>query len=623
VVVTSATIDADRFAKHFESSKGPAPVIQVSGRTYPVEQRWRPFEESRDYGLNEAIADGVDELWQGNAGGDILVFLPGEREIREAADHLRKHLAHQPVTRNAEVLPLFARLSQAEQDRIFDGHTGRRIVLATNVAETSLTVPGIRYVIDAGTARVKRYSLRSKVEQLLVEPISQAAANQRAGRCGRVANGICIRLYDEKDFAGRPRFTDPEILRSSLAGVILRMKSLHLGVVEDFPFIDAPSGRAIADGYQLLNETGRSGRQKRAHAHGARTVQAAAGPARGPHDPRSACARGTQRGAGDCQRAEPAGCARPPHGRAAAGRPAARQVRRRQERVFRLPQALAVAAGRARRRACLAFGAPAAGPGAHARPLAGRAASGAAQGCSAGAACPHASDPHAQAQQPPVRAALAPELHQRAPCARMARRAQPTAHRGDGAPLGAQHPAGQLRGAAPVHALGLTGQHRLQARGRGPVPGRARHQVPPPPGRAPAQEAGALDRLRRTGGDHAPVRPGHRRHRAAMARRGGCAPAEETGARPALGEKGRRGGGLRARHALWPGGLQRPPRGLREGGPARRARAVHPRGPGGRRGAAGLGQAPALPGRQRQAHRPRCRSWSTSRAARTCWWTRN
>jgi ATP-dependent helicase HrpA len=256
VVVTSATIDADRFAKHFESSKGPAPIIQVSGRTFPVEQRWRPFEESRDYGLNEAIADGVDELWQGNAGGDILVFLPGEREIREAADHLRKHLAHNVITRNAEVLPLFARLSQAEQDRIFDGHTGRRIVLATNVAETSLTVPGIRYVIDAGTARVKRYSLRSKVEQLLVEPISQAAANQRAGRCGRVANGICIRLYDEKDFAGRPRFTDPEILRSSLAGVILRMKSLHLGVVEDFPFIDAPSGRAIADGYQLLNELG-------------------------------------------------------------------------------------------------------------------------------------------------------------------------------------------------------------------------------------------------------------------------------------------------------------------------------------------------------------------------------
>ncbi|MGB4926134.1 MAG: ATP-dependent RNA helicase HrpA [Giesbergeria sp.] len=256
VVVTSATIDADRFAKHFESKDGPAPVLMVSGRMFPVEQRWRPFEESRDYGLNEAIADGVDELWQGNAAGDILVFLPGEREIREAADHLRKHLAHNVVTRNAEVLPLFARLSQAEQDRIFDGHTGRRIILATNVAETSLTVPGIRYVIDSGTARVKRYSLRSKVEQLLVEPISQAAANQRAGRCGRVASGICIRLYDEKDFAGRARFTDPEILRSSLAGVILRMKSLHLGDVAQFPFIDAPSGRAIADGYQLLHELG-------------------------------------------------------------------------------------------------------------------------------------------------------------------------------------------------------------------------------------------------------------------------------------------------------------------------------------------------------------------------------
>lgn len=256
VVVTSATIDADRFAKHFESAQGPAPVIMVSGRTYPVEMRWRPFEEKKDYDLHDAIADGVDELWQGGAGGDILVFLPGEREIREAADHLRKHLQNYPALRSAEVLPLFSRLSQAEQDRIFDGHTGRRIVLATNVAETSLTVPGIRYVIDAGTARVKRYSFRSKVEQLLVEPISQAAANQRAGRCGRVAHGICIRLYDEADFTSRARFTDPEILRSSLAGVILRMKSLGLGDVVNFPFLEAPSGRAIADGYQLLAELG-------------------------------------------------------------------------------------------------------------------------------------------------------------------------------------------------------------------------------------------------------------------------------------------------------------------------------------------------------------------------------
>jgi ATP-dependent helicase HrpA len=226
-----------------------------------VEHRYRPFEESREYDLNHAIADGVDELWRDpHNGGDILVFLTGEREIREAADHLRKHLSHQPLMRSAEVLPLFARLSPAEQDRIFENPNqrggGRRVVLATNVAETSLTVPGIRYVIDAGMARVKRYSFRSKVEQLLVEAISQSSANQRSGRCGRVANGICIRLYDKQDFDGRDRFTDPEILRSSLAGVILRMKSLHLGQVEDFPFLKRPSGRAIADGYQLLNELG-------------------------------------------------------------------------------------------------------------------------------------------------------------------------------------------------------------------------------------------------------------------------------------------------------------------------------------------------------------------------------
>jgi len=256
VIVTSATIDADRFAEYFSSARGKAPVLMVSGRTYPVEVRWRPFEETRDHDLNHAIAEGVDELWRGGQGGDVLVFLPGEREIREAADHLRKHLAHQPLHRDAEVLPLFARLSQAEQDRIFQPHGQRRIVLATNVAETSLTVPGIRYVIDAGTARVKRYSFRQKVEQLLIEPISQAAANQRAGRCGRVADGICIRLYDEADFAARPRFTDPEILRSSLAGVILRMKSLRLGPVEEFAFVDAPQRRAIADGYQLLAELG-------------------------------------------------------------------------------------------------------------------------------------------------------------------------------------------------------------------------------------------------------------------------------------------------------------------------------------------------------------------------------
>lgn len=261
VVVTSATIDADRFAQHFASAKGPAPVLMVSGRLYPVEMRYQPYEESRDYGLNEAIADGVDALWSNpQQSGDILVFLPGEREIREATDHLRKHLVSRHARLGAvEVLPLFSRLSPQDQEKIFHPKGERRIVLSTNVAETSLTVPGIRYVIDSGLARVKRYSYRNKVEQLLVENISQAAANQRAGRCGRVANGICIRLYDEPDFKSRSEFTDPEILRSSLAGVILRMISLGLGSVDEFPFIEPPSGRAIADGYALLSELGAIG----------------------------------------------------------------------------------------------------------------------------------------------------------------------------------------------------------------------------------------------------------------------------------------------------------------------------------------------------------------------------
>jgi ATP-dependent helicase HrpA len=253
VIVTSATIDAERFSRHFDG----APVIQVSGRLYPVEVRWRPFQEDREHDLNTAIADAVDELWHGMPRGDILVFLPGEREIRDAADHLRKHhLSHGARRAGVDILPLYARLSQAEQDRVFETGGAPRIVLATNVAETSLTVPGIRYVIDSGLARVKRYSYRSKVEQLQIEPISQAAAQQRAGRCGRVADGIAIRLYDEAGFAARPKFTDPEILRSSLAGVILRMKSLNLGAVEGFPFLEAPPRRAIADGYDLLGELG-------------------------------------------------------------------------------------------------------------------------------------------------------------------------------------------------------------------------------------------------------------------------------------------------------------------------------------------------------------------------------
>ncbi len=261
VIITSATIDAERFSQHFAQ----APVIEVSGRLHPVEVRYRPLqnntgdetasggnrtEDDDDRDLYAAIVDACDEAHRLGS-GDVLVFLPGEREIRDAAEALRKQ--HPPHT---EILPLFSRLSAEEQSRIFKAHVGRRIVLATNVAETSLTVPGIRYVVDSGLARVKRYSYRRKVEQLQIEKISQASANQRAGRCGRVSAGVCIRLYEERDFALRPPYTDPEILRSSLAGVILRMKALRLGDIDQFPFLEAPPRKAISDGYQLLHELG-------------------------------------------------------------------------------------------------------------------------------------------------------------------------------------------------------------------------------------------------------------------------------------------------------------------------------------------------------------------------------
>ncbi|HNU65856.1 MAG TPA: ATP-dependent RNA helicase HrpA [Methylotenera sp.] len=291
IIVTSATIDADRFSSHFNG----APVIEVSGRTFPVEIRYRPLgaagfrakesaeadnaqfdldddtifgiarkaktearwleEDDEEEAIEEAIMDAADDLLR-QGDGDILVFLPGEREIRDVADHLRKYQGRSAKLKHIEVLPLFARLSIEDQQKIFKSHSLRRIVLATNVAETSLTVPGIKYVIDAGLARVNRYSSRAKVEQLQIEKISQAAAKQRAGRCGRVSSGICVRLYSEQDFNGRPEFTEPEILRSSLASVILRMAALRLGDVAEFPFIEAPSTRLIADGYLLLQELG-------------------------------------------------------------------------------------------------------------------------------------------------------------------------------------------------------------------------------------------------------------------------------------------------------------------------------------------------------------------------------
>jgi len=257
VIITSATIDPARFAEHFADAQGkPAPIVEVSGRTYPVEVRYRPINDpdepaTLDRDQTQAILDAVDELAL-EAPGDVLVFLSGEREIRDTADALNDH-----HLRNTEVLPLYARLSNAEQHRVFQSHgSSRRIVLATNVAETSLTVPGIKYVIDPGTARISRYSHRTKVQHLPIEPVSQASANQRKGRCGRTSDGICIRLYSEEHFDGRPEFTDPEILRTNLASVILQMTSIGLGDIAAFPFIDEPDNRSISDGLQLLTELG-------------------------------------------------------------------------------------------------------------------------------------------------------------------------------------------------------------------------------------------------------------------------------------------------------------------------------------------------------------------------------
>jgi ATP-dependent helicase HrpA len=286
VIITSATIETGRFAEHFAGPAGPAPIIEVSGRTYPVEVRYRPLvddtvaddEESADsepLDQIEAIGRAVDEL--GAEGpGDILVFLSGEREIRDTADALnRRDLRH------TEILPLYARLSSAEQHRVFQPHPGRRIVLATNVAETSLTVPGIRYVIDPGTARISRYSHRLKVQRLPIEPVSQASANQRAGRCGRTSDGICIRLYSADDFAARPQFTDPEILRTNLASVILQMTAIGLGDLAAFPFVDPPDRRTVADGIKLLEELGALGGNRKLTPLGRQLAQL-------PVDPRLA-----------------------------------------------------------------------------------------------------------------------------------------------------------------------------------------------------------------------------------------------------------------------------------------------------------------------------------------------
>lgn len=280
VIITSATIEVERFSRFFDN----APVIEVSGRTYPVEVRYRPLagdEDDRDQSWADGVLQALKEIEEHEraekkAPGDLLVFLPGEREIR----FLSKELRHAQL-RHTEVLPLYSRLSNREQNRVFQPHRGRRIVLATNVAETSLTVPGIRYVIDTGVARISRYSVRSKIQRLPVEPVSRASANQRAGRCGRVAPGICFRLYDETDFLNRPEYTDPEILRTNLASVILQMAMLRLGDIRAFPFLEAPDRRQINDGYKLLEELGAVDSKRRLTRLG-RTM------ARLPLDPRLA-----------------------------------------------------------------------------------------------------------------------------------------------------------------------------------------------------------------------------------------------------------------------------------------------------------------------------------------------
>ncbi|KAA0919596.1 ATP-dependent RNA helicase HrpA [Dietzia sp. ANT_WB102] len=256
LIITSATIDPERFARHFAGPDGrPAPVIEVSGRTYPVEIRYRPLQVEHagrvvDLDPLDALADAVAELLREDT-GDVLVFLSGEREIRDAEEVLRGR-----KFRNTEIFPLYARLTAAEQQRAFRAHSTRRVVLSTNIAETSVTVPGIRYVVDTGLARISRYSTRTKVQRLPIEPVSQASAAQRAGRCGRVADGICIRLYSEEDFDSRPEFTDPEILRTNLASVILSMADLDLGPVDDFPFVESPDRKAVRDGIALLSELG-------------------------------------------------------------------------------------------------------------------------------------------------------------------------------------------------------------------------------------------------------------------------------------------------------------------------------------------------------------------------------
>jgi ATP-dependent helicase HrpA len=560
IIVTSATIDADRFAQHFASAKGPAPIILVSGRTFPVEQRYRPSRRAR----SSTSTTPSPTRW--TSSGARAGRHPGLPARRARDPRGGRPPAQAPGAAHGPQpdLPLFARLSQAEQDRVFSPGNGRRIVLATNVAETSLTVPGIRYVIDSRPGARQALQLPQQGRAAADRAISQAAANQRAGRCGRVANGICIRLYDEKDFQGRPRFTDPEILRSSLAGVILRMKSLHLGAVEDFPSSSA-AAPAIADGYQLLGELGAVDEANELTAIGQELSKL-------PLDPRVGRmileARDRQSLTEVLIIASALSGRTCATGRWSSSRPPTRSTRSSttRSRSSWLPQALAVDRGRP-------------------RPAWAR-----------GAGRPEDGQP--QAQQPPAGGPAARELHP-APRARVARHPQPAAHRGGRARLAPEPEPGHLRADPHGHAGRPAGQRRLQVRRRGLVPGRARHQVLAPPGRPPVKKPGRwivaaelVETTRLFGRGLAAIEPQWLEASAATCSRSSCW--SRTGRRRPPRSSRWSAPRSTASSSTTSAGELRP------GGPQGRARDLHPRGAGQRR----VGQPPALHRPQPQADRP-------------------
>ncbi len=520
VIVSSATLEVDRFASFF----GGAPVIQVSGRTYPVDVLYRPPEGAD---LAENVAAAVDDLTELDPREDVLVFLPGEREIREAVDALTARALPHTV-----LLPLYGRLSQADQARVFQPLPQRRVVLATNVAETSLTIPGIVYVIDAGLARINRHNPRSGVTQLLVEPVSRASADQRKGRAGRTRSGVCFRLYEEQDFDLRPAYTDPEILRVGLAGAILQMRAMGLGDIEGFPFLDPPPKRAVDEGYRVLEEIGALDGGGRAHRDRQEARAAPRGPAHRPHDPRRRAGGRGARGAHPRRRARRAGSAGAPHGRAEAGGRRPPQVPRRDLRLRRPAQALALLPG---------------GPGlAHAEPDA--------------EAVPRRvpqlrADARVDRRPPAALAHRDRHGHQALPGE--GRRRERRDHHQGAAPR-----APQPRGHVAPGAAGL--------------PRRAADALPAPPVVEHGEEAARVGGRGGAGGDLAALRPEQRAHQSRLAGGGRRAALQAELRRAALGRAPGAGDGQGARHPLRPPHRQGPPRPLRPHRPQGLAPAVHP-----------------------------------------------